>query len=53
MKPYYRDSVWHGAREIADLPVVADLQLALDLWQYPLRGREQAEHLIATRRPFG
>lgn len=49
MKPYYRDSVWHGAREIRSLPVVGDLQLALDLWQYPVRGREQAEHIISTQ----
>jgi hypothetical protein len=53
MRPYYRDSVWHGAREVQDLPVVTDLQLALDLWQYPLRGREQAEHLISTQHIFG
>lgn len=53
MKPYYRDAVWYGAREIQGLPVVTDLQLALDLWQYPLRGREQAEHLIGTRKLFG
>lgn len=53
MKPYYRDSAWHGAREIQGLPIVADLQLALDLWHYPLRGREQAEHIISTQHLFG
>jgi hypothetical protein len=53
MKPYYRDSVWHGAREIQSLPVVSNLQLALDLWHYPLRGREQAEHIISTQHLFG
>ncbi len=53
MKPYYRDSVWHAARKVEGLPVVSDLQLALDLWRYPLRGREQAEHVIATRHLLG
>lgn len=53
MKPYYRHSVWQGMRSVGKLPVVSDLQLALDLWHYPLRGREGAEHLIETRRLFG
>lgn len=48
MKPYYRTSVWNGVRSIEAIPVVSDLQLALDLYDYPLRGREQAEHLLAT-----
>jgi hypothetical protein len=49
MKPYYKDSVWHGLRTVNDLPVVSDTQLVLDLWHYPLRGIEQAEHILATR----
>lgn len=48
MAPVYRHSVWHGAREIGGVPVVGTLQLVLDLWHYPLRGREQAEHLLAA-----
>ena len=52
LKPYYRDSVWHGTRTADGLPVVSDLQLVLDLWNYPLRGREQAEHLMASQRPL-
>jgi hypothetical protein len=51
MKPYYRQSVWHGVRTVNDLPVVSDVQLVLDLWHYPLRGIEQAEHILATRNP--
>lgn len=51
LKPWYRTSVWHGMREISGLPVVSPLQLALDLWHYPLRGREQAEHLLDTLLP--
>lgn len=53
MRPYYRDSVWHNVRKVDDLPVVSDLQLALDLWHYPLRGREQAEHIVSTKRLLG
>lgn len=53
MRPYYRDSVWHGSRVIDRLPVVSDVQLTLDLWHYPLRGREQAEHILATRAENG
>ncbi|MEX2528530.1 MAG: hypothetical protein WEA09_12910 [Gemmatimonadota bacterium] len=53
LKPYHRDSVWHGARTVDGLPVVSDLQLVLDLWNYPLRGREQAEHLISSQRLLG
>jgi hypothetical protein len=48
LRPYYRTSVWHGLRTIGGAPVVSDLQLALDLWHYPLRGREQAEHLLSA-----
>ena len=46
MRPFYRDSVWRGARSVHGLPIVSTLQLILDLWHYPIRGREQAEHLI-------
>ncbi|MDE3152806.1 MAG: hypothetical protein KGL93_11220 [Gemmatimonadota bacterium] len=51
MTPYYASSVWYGVRTINGLPTVSDLQLALDLWHYPVRGREQAEHLL--RRMLG
>jgi len=46
LAPYYTDSVWFGSREIDGLPVVSNLQLILDLWHYPVRGREQAEMLL-------
>jgi len=49
LAPYYATSVWEGVRSISQLPVVSDLQLVLDLWHYPVRGREQAEHLIETK----
>lgn len=49
LKPYYRHSVWHGLQSAGGLPVVHDTRLVLDLWHYPLRGIEQAEHILAAR----
>ena len=49
LKPYYRHSVFYGARSLKGLRVVSDLQLYLDLKQYPIRGEEQAEHLFEKR----
>jgi hypothetical protein len=47
LAPRYRHAVWWGLsrRGKALLPVVHPVQLMLDLWHYPLRGREQAERL--------
>ena len=47
--PFYRQSVFWGAQEIKGLQVASDLQLYLDPYDYPMRGREQAEHLYAKR----
>lgn len=47
MAPYYSTSVWHGMQKVQKLPVVSLLQLILDLWHYPVRGREQAEQLLS------
>jgi hypothetical protein len=46
VRPYYRYSALFGARKIGSWWVVSDVQLYLDLNRYPLRGREQAEHLL-------
>ena len=46
MAPYYKHSVY-DSREMEGLRVVSDIQLYLDLYKYPVRGREQAEHLYA------
>jgi hypothetical protein len=49
LAPYYRTTVWHGSRLLdRQLPVVSDLQLIVDLWNYPLRGREQADVLLRS-----
>src|SRR5665647_763600 len=47
--PYYRISAFFGRQEVGGLSLVSDLQLYLDLYDYPLRGREQAEHLFERR----
>jgi hypothetical protein len=46
LAPYYEESVWYGEQTIQGARVVSNLQLVLDLWNYPVRGREQAEHLL-------
>jgi DNA-binding MarR family transcriptional regulator len=50
MAPYYRKTVWGNTRAIHRMPIVDIVQLLLDLWRYPVRGREQAEHLLEIRR---
>jgi hypothetical protein len=54
MRPYYRRALWEDVRRgvTGGLPRVSDLQLVLDLWHYPLRGREQAEVVLADRLPW-
>lgn len=47
-EPYYQHSAFFGVREIDGLRVVSDLQLYLDLYRYPHRGPEQAQHLLET-----
>jgi len=39
------EGVMIGSREVEGVTVVSDLQLYLDLYRWPARGREQAEHL--------
>jgi hypothetical protein len=47
--PFYKRSVFWDVQKRDGLKVTSDLQLFLDLYNYPLRGREQAEHLFAKR----
>ena len=49
MRPYYRNSVFYGSQLVDGLCIVSDIQLYLDLYGYPLRGLEQAEHLLEKR----
>ena len=45
VRPYYKTSVFYGARMIKGYKVVSNLQLYLDLYGFKQRGREQAEYL--------
>lgn len=47
--PYYKHSAFYNKQRIGNLWVVSDLQLYLDLHNYPIRGLEQAEHLHEMR----
>jgi hypothetical protein len=49
MQPYYKNSVYFGSRMINGVRVVSDIQLYLDLYGYPIRGLEQAEHILNQR----
>ena len=46
LRPYSKTSVWAGLKSQGEVPVVSDLQLILDLWNHPIRGREQAELIL-------
>lgn len=48
LQPAYGESVWFQAQRLHAANVVSRVQLVLDLWHYPVRGREQAEHIIET-----
>ena len=47
--PYYQEGVFYGSRQIDGVWVVSDVQLYIDLYNYPMRGREQAEYLLRNR----
>ena len=47
IEPYYSTSTNEGVRVVRRIPVVSDMQLFLDCYRYPVRGREQAEHILS------
>jgi len=47
--PYYKNSVFYGAQDVEGLKVTSDLQLYLDLYNYPIRGLEHAEQIYEKR----
>ena len=48
LSPRYSKSLWQGVTQVGDVPVVSKLQLVLDLWNHPVRGREQTGRLLET-----
>jgi hypothetical protein len=49
MRPYYRNSAMFGARSMGNMQLVSDVQLYLDIQDFPVRGREAAELLVSKR----
>lgn len=49
IQPYYARSGLFEAQTGHKLPVVSNIQLYLDCYCYPVRGREQAEHLLTQK----
>ena len=47
--PYYKEGAFHGRRNVEGVWVASDIQLYVDLYNYPIRGREQAEYLMRNR----
>lgn len=47
--PYYREGAFYASRKIDGVWVASDIQLYIDLYNYPIRGREQAEYLMRNR----
>jgi len=47
--PCYKHSIFYDKQRIRNMWVVSDLQLYLDLYNFPIRGLEQAEHLYEKR----
>lgn len=46
VRPHCRSSALFGAEKVGSYRVVSDVQLYLDLHRYPLRGEEQAAHIL-------
>ena len=41
----YDEGVFYGVQEVEEVPVVSNVQLYVDLYNYPARGREAADYL--------
>lgn len=53
IKPYYKSAVFFNTQTIKGYNVVSDLQLYLDLYNFPQRGRDHAEYLLETLKEEG
>lgn len=53
IRPYYKNSVFLHKQEIKGLSVVSNLQLYLDLYHFPQRGREHADYLLKVLKEKG
>ncbi len=53
IKPYYRNSIFFNKQNIKGFSVVSNLQLYLDLYHFPQRGREHADYLLKILKEKG
>ncbi len=53
IKPYYKTSVFFHKQDIKGFSVVSNLQLYLDLYHFPQRGREHADYLLKVLKEKG
>src|SRR3989338_1122644 len=53
IRPYYKNSVFLHKQEIKGLSLVSNLQLYLDLYHFPQRGREHADYLLKVLKEKG
>mgnify|MGYP003394139995 FL=1 len=53
IKPYYKNTAFFNTQTIKGYNVVSDLQLYLDLYHFPQRGRDHAEYLLKTLKEEG
>jgi len=53
IEPYYKSSVFFDSQTIKGYSIVSDLQLYLDLYNFPQRGREHALYLLKTLKEEG
>ena len=53
IKPYYKNSVFLHKQNIKGFPVVSNLQLYLDLYHFPQRGRDHADYLLKVLKEKG
>lgn len=53
IRPYYKNGVFYKNQTIKGCKVVSDLQLYLDLYNFPQRGRDHAQYLLKTLKEEG
>lgn len=53
IKPYYKNGAFFNIQMIKGYNVVSDLQLYLDLYNFPQRGRDHAQYLLKTLKEGG
>jgi hypothetical protein len=53
IRPYYKNSVFLHMQEIKGFSVVSNLQLYLDLYHFPQRGRDHADYLLKVLKEKG